>query len=129
VSLDIVDFGANELGLPGNPTASPLSISWKQVEGGTELACSQVLAACRLLKEMLAMVGQDVLQITRVSPKTERWIFTSVSLALSGFPDFLPLLTFFRNTWPETWLRWWSFGRKYPGAGNCHYGGDPGHLG
>jgi hypothetical protein len=88
----IVDFGANELGLLGYPRALPLSASWRQVEGGAEPTCSKVVIASRLLKEMLATVGWDVLHPTRVSLKTERKIFTSVSLALSRFPDFCTTL-------------------------------------
>jgi hypothetical protein len=34
-----------------------------------ELPCSQVATVHRLLQEKLAMVGQDVLQPPRVSPK------------------------------------------------------------
>jgi hypothetical protein len=34
----------NELGLSGYPRAPPLSISWRQAEGGAELACSRVAA-------------------------------------------------------------------------------------
>jgi hypothetical protein len=71
-----VDFGANELGLSDFSRVPPLSTSWRQVEGGAELTCSQVVAVSRLLKEMLAMVGQDVLQPTQVSPMMERRIFT-----------------------------------------------------
>jgi hypothetical protein len=37
---------------------------------------------------------RDVMQASRVSPKTERRIFAWVSLALSRFPDFL------HNAWP-----------------------------
>jgi hypothetical protein len=47
----------------------------------------------RLLKETLPTLGWDVLQPTLVSPKMKRRIFTWVSLALSGFPNFLRLLT------------------------------------
>jgi hypothetical protein len=111
-SSHTMDFRANELGLSGYPRAPPLSASSRQVEGAVELTCSQVAAASQLLKEMLATVGRDVLHPTQVSPKTKRRIFTGVSLALSGFPDFLPLLTFLRNAWPGTWMRWWIFRRR-----------------
>jgi hypothetical protein len=37
---------------------------------------SWVVVVGRLLKETLAMVGQDVLQLARVSSKMERNIFT-----------------------------------------------------
>jgi hypothetical protein len=47
---------AIELGLPGYPSMSPLPTNWRQVEGGTELACSQVVATGRLLQEVLAML-------------------------------------------------------------------------
>jgi hypothetical protein len=39
-SSDIVDFRSNEPGLSGYPRVSPLSATWRQVEGGVELACS-----------------------------------------------------------------------------------------
>jgi hypothetical protein len=78
--FDIVDLGAGELGLPGNPRAPPLPASWRQVAGGAELTCSWVTTMGRLLKEVLAMVGRDVLQLARVSPEMERRGF------LPGFP-------------------------------------------
>jgi hypothetical protein len=42
------------------------------VARGMELACSQVATVCQLLWEMLAMVGRDVLQPTRVRLKMGR---------------------------------------------------------
>jgi hypothetical protein len=45
-SFDIVDLGNRELGLPGYPRAPPLSASWGQVVGGTELTCSRVASVC-----------------------------------------------------------------------------------
>jgi hypothetical protein len=45
-SSDVVDFGANELGLSGYPRVPPLSFSWRHAEGGAELACSRVAATC-----------------------------------------------------------------------------------
>jgi hypothetical protein len=65
-------LGASELGLPSYPRALPLPASWKQVVGGVELTCSWVATMGRLLKVMLATVGQNVLQPAWVSPKTER---------------------------------------------------------
>jgi hypothetical protein len=75
-SSDIVDSGPNELGLLNYPRVPPLLPSWRQVDGGTELMCSRVVAASLLMKETLAMVGRDVLHLTWVSPKTEGKIFT-----------------------------------------------------
>jgi hypothetical protein len=76
VSPDILDLGAGELGLPQcTAPARQLEAS----SGGAELTCSQVVTAHRLLKETLATVDRDVLQLARVSPKME----------ISGFlPDF-----------------------------------------
>jgi hypothetical protein len=65
-SSDIVDFGPNVLGLPGYPRAPPMSVDWRQVEGGAELTCSQVAATRCRLKETLVIVDQDVLQPTRL---------------------------------------------------------------
>jgi hypothetical protein len=75
-SSNIVDLGGNELGLPGHPRASLLPASWRQVEGGVELMCSHVVVVGQLLKETLATIGRDVLQLVWVSPKMERKIFT-----------------------------------------------------
>jgi hypothetical protein len=83
-SFDIVDPGAHELGLSGYPRVPPLPSSWRQVVGGAEFTCSQVVTMGRLLKEVLAMIGRDVLQPTRVSLETETRGF------LPGFP--LPFL-------------------------------------
>jgi hypothetical protein len=48
-SSDIVESGAIELGLPSYPRALPPPASWRSVEGGAELTCSQVVAVGRLL--------------------------------------------------------------------------------
>jgi hypothetical protein len=71
-SFDIVDLGAGELGLSGYPRVPLLPASWRQVAGVAELTCSWVATVHRLLKETLAMVSRDVLQLARVSPKMER---------------------------------------------------------
>jgi hypothetical protein len=44
--------------------------------GGTELACSQVVAMGRMLREMLATVSPDVLHLVRFSPKERQKNFT-----------------------------------------------------
>jgi hypothetical protein len=69
--FNIVDLGGGELGLPGYPKALPLPASWRQVAGGALLMCSWVATVVRLLKEVLATVGQDVLQQAQVSPEME----------------------------------------------------------
>jgi hypothetical protein len=62
-SLSAMDPRAVELGSPGySDTLSP-PISWRQVEGSAELACSRVAATDRLLQEAMAMVGQDILHL------------------------------------------------------------------
>jgi hypothetical protein len=63
-SIDIVDLGAGKLGLPGYPRAPPLLASWRQVVGGAKFTCSHVATMGWLLKDVLAMVGWDVLQPT-----------------------------------------------------------------
>jgi hypothetical protein len=64
--------GNAELGLLGFPRAPLLPTSWEQVAGAVKLACSQVETLRWLLQEMLAMVGQDVLKLARVSLKMGR---------------------------------------------------------
>jgi hypothetical protein len=59
-SSDVAALGDEELGLPGFPRAPPLPTDWAS-DGGTELACSQVMTMHRLLCETLAMVSRDVL--------------------------------------------------------------------
>jgi hypothetical protein len=75
-SFDIVDLGTGELGLPGYPERR-----FCLPAGGKWWVCGlmylQIATVHRLLKEMLAMVGRDVLQPARVSPKTDmRGFFT-----------------------------------------------------
>jgi hypothetical protein len=60
-SFDIVDLGAGELGLSDYLRAPPLPANWRKVVGGVELMCSWVATMGQLLKEMLPMVGRDVL--------------------------------------------------------------------
>jgi hypothetical protein len=59
-SSDVVVPGNEEFRLPGFPCA-PSAHRLGQVAGGAELACSQIMTACRLLQETLAIVGRDVL--------------------------------------------------------------------
>jgi hypothetical protein len=61
-SSDIADLRKGVLGLPRFNRAPLRPASWRQVAGGAKSTCSQVATVCLLLKEMLAMVGQDVLQ-------------------------------------------------------------------
>jgi hypothetical protein len=51
----------------------------------------------RLLKEMLATVGRDVLQPARVSPKMERRILDEFLRPFSRLPSVLPFLTFLHS--------------------------------
>jgi hypothetical protein len=76
-SSDIMDLGTGELGLPGYPRVPLRPTSWRQVAGCAELMCSWVATVHRLLKEMLVVVGPDVLQPVWVSPKTERRGFST----------------------------------------------------
>jgi hypothetical protein len=71
-SFNIVDMGNRELGLSGYPRAPLLRTGWGQVARDVDMACSWVATMHRLLKETLTMVGRDVLQPARVSPKTRR---------------------------------------------------------
>jgi hypothetical protein len=66
-SFNIMGLGDGELGLLGYPRASLLTARCRQVAGGVELTCSWVATVGRLLKEMLDMVGRDVLQPAQVS--------------------------------------------------------------
>jgi hypothetical protein len=61
-SWDCLDF-------PERPNFPLTGGKWRGGGGGVELPCSQVATVHRLLQETLAMVGQDVLQPPRVSPK------------------------------------------------------------
>jgi hypothetical protein len=58
-SFNIVGLGTGEMGLSGYPWAPLLPTSWRPVA-----------TVCRLMKEMLAMVSRDVLQLARVNRKT-----------------------------------------------------------
>jgi hypothetical protein len=78
--------GNEELGLPGFPTVPLLPVGWGQVAGGAELACSQFATMHRLLWEMLAMVGQDVLQLARIRLMTGR--------EKASLPDFFRFFLF-----------------------------------
>jgi hypothetical protein len=82
------------LGLPGYPRAPLWPATWRQVAGGAESMCSWVVIVHRLLKEMLAMVDQDVLQPVSVSPMMERrGFYTSLSPILPWPPNAFPFLT------------------------------------
>jgi hypothetical protein len=76
-SSDVVDLVIGVLGLSGYPRAPLQPTNWRQVARGAELTCLWVAIMCRLLKETLAVVGQDVLQPARVSPRTERRGFST----------------------------------------------------
>jgi hypothetical protein len=76
-SSDVVDLVIGVLGLSGYPRAPLHPTNWRQVARGAELTCLWVAIMCRLLKETLAVVGQDVLQPARVSPRTERTGFST----------------------------------------------------
>jgi hypothetical protein len=65
-SSDVVVLKNEELGVPGFPRLPLLPTDWGKVAEGTELACSQVTSARRLLREALAMMGQDIIQLARV---------------------------------------------------------------
>jgi hypothetical protein len=55
------------------------------VAEGAELACSRDVTVDRILKETLATVDRDVLQLVQVSPKTERTSFyVSFSIPFLG---------------------------------------------
>jgi hypothetical protein len=60
-SSDIVDSGTGELGLPGYPRVPLCPASSRQGARGAEVTFSRVATVHRLLKEMLAVVGLDVL--------------------------------------------------------------------
>jgi hypothetical protein len=54
-------LGVTELLLPGYPGSPFLPFNWGQVEDIATQACSQVVAVERLLWEILATVGRDIL--------------------------------------------------------------------
>jgi hypothetical protein len=60
-SMSAINPGAAELGLPGYPGALAPPINWRHVEGSVEQVCSRVATVDRLLWEMIAMGGQDIL--------------------------------------------------------------------
>jgi hypothetical protein len=61
-----------KLGLPGYPGAPFEPVSWRQVEGNVEQACSWVATTDILLREVVAMVGPDFLYPIRVSLKERK---------------------------------------------------------
>jgi hypothetical protein len=71
-SLGVVYLGAAELVSSCYPGATPPPVSWRQVEGSAEQACSRVVATDKLLWEVMAMVGQYILHPIRVSLKKRR---------------------------------------------------------
>jgi hypothetical protein len=65
-SFDVVVLRNEELGVPGFSRLPLLPTDWGKGAEGTKLACSQVMSARRLLREALATMGQDVIQLARV---------------------------------------------------------------
>jgi hypothetical protein len=76
-----VGLGVSGLLLLGSLDFPPLHIDWRWVEDTLEFACSQVATAGRLLHEMLASVGCDILRLIHVSLRKER----KVCLCASSF--------------------------------------------
>jgi hypothetical protein len=66
-SLATVDPGITVLGLSGFPGTPSPPVSWMQVEGSAEQACSGVAAIDKVLWEVMVMVGLDILQPIWVS--------------------------------------------------------------
>ena len=52
---------------PAHPREACSAASFGRVEADAELACSQMVAASRLMREAITLVGQGVLPSTRVS--------------------------------------------------------------
>jgi hypothetical protein len=71
-SLGAVYLGAAELVSSCYPGALPPSVSWRQVEGSAEQACSRVVATDKLLWEVMAMVDRYILHPIWVSLKKRR---------------------------------------------------------
>jgi hypothetical protein len=68
-SSGAVGSGVAKLLLSGYLGSSFPPVKWGQVENNMEQACSQVEAVKRMLQEMLATVGRDILHPIRVSLK------------------------------------------------------------
>jgi hypothetical protein len=66
-SFDIVDLGTGESELPGYPRAPLLPTSFGASGGGAELTRLRDTTVCRLLKEMVTMVGRDIVQLARIN--------------------------------------------------------------
>jgi hypothetical protein len=56
-SLEVMHPRVTELGLPSYLSVLSPPVSWRQVEGCVEQACSQVAAVDKLLREVMAVVG------------------------------------------------------------------------
>jgi hypothetical protein len=78
-SLDVVDLGAIELGLSAYPGVPSLPARWRQVEGSVEQVCLWVVAMGRLLWEVIAVVGRDILHLVWVSFLRKKRIYLSFS--------------------------------------------------
>jgi hypothetical protein len=80
-SLGIVGLGVSGLLLLGSHDFPHPPINWRRVEDNTEFTCSQVATAERLLHEILASVGRNILRPILFSLKKER----KVCISTSGF--------------------------------------------
>jgi hypothetical protein len=80
-SLGIVGLGVSRLLLLGSHDFPHPPINWRRVEDNTEFTCSQVATAERLLHEILASVGRNILRPILFSLKKER----KVCISTSGF--------------------------------------------
>jgi hypothetical protein len=84
-------IGVPKVAAPGDTTPAPISlprlpppplpIAWRWMEDDTELACSQLANAGRLLHDTLASFGWNILRLIWVSLKKEK----KVCLCASGF--------------------------------------------
>jgi hypothetical protein len=63
----VVDPRVAGTGSPGSLGSLPPPVNWGQVEDSAQQACSHVAAADRVLWEVLAMIGRDILHLIQVS--------------------------------------------------------------
>jgi hypothetical protein len=66
-----IDLAVAGLPLPGSPGFSPPPIDWRRVEGDIEFVCSQDAVVKRLVHEMLASIGRNLLHPIWVRLKKE----------------------------------------------------------